>query len=63
MEPVSAQNQQNQHPDGAAPTNYPAASTTGLLPQTTGQDIIDPSNVMHPQTETIQGIPIQRHEI
>ncbi|MQM11988.1 hypothetical protein Taro_044902 [Colocasia esculenta] len=60
VEPVSAQ---NQHPDGTAPVNHPTASTTGLLPQTTGQDIIDPSNIMLPQTEAIQGVAIQRHEI
>ncbi|MQL75953.1 hypothetical protein Taro_008342 [Colocasia esculenta] len=61
MEPVSTQNQQ--HPDGSAPANHPAASTTGLLPQATGQDIIDSSNIMLPQTETIQGVAVQRHEI
>ncbi|MQL96630.1 hypothetical protein Taro_029311, partial [Colocasia esculenta] len=33
IEPVSTQNQQ--HPDGSAPANHPAASTTGLLPQAT----------------------------
>ncbi|MQL94728.1 hypothetical protein Taro_027389 [Colocasia esculenta] len=64
MESISIQNQQqNQHLDGSTLVNHSAASTSGLLPQVTGQDIIDPSNTMPPQTGAMQVIAIQRHMI
>ncbi|MQM02544.1 hypothetical protein Taro_035313 [Colocasia esculenta] len=64
IEPVAAQHQQqSQHPDGFISLNNPAISSTGLLPQTMGPDINDPSNIMPSQTEALQNITIQRHEI
>ncbi|MQL84299.1 hypothetical protein Taro_016799, partial [Colocasia esculenta] len=63
IEPVSIQHQQSQYPDGLISLNNPAISSIGLLPQATGPDINDSSNIMPPQTEALQNIAIQRHEI
>ncbi|MQL89167.1 hypothetical protein Taro_021736 [Colocasia esculenta] len=63
IELVSLRHQQSQHPDGFISLNNPTISSTGLLPQATGPDINDSSNIMPPQMDAFQNIAIQRHEI